>query len=817
MRLNCGAFSLLLVAAVATATSVALAEDATPPSSITALPGFQVELLRSAAPEDGSWISMTLEPDGHIIVGRDDAGFARLSPPDGGSGTWTCERLYDQLKHCRGVLYAHDSLYVNATDTMEFWRFRDLDQNGTYEDAKLLKSFDYRSRFGHGQNQIVLGPDGMLYLIVGNDVSFPEGVSEQSPYLHPQNDRLLPDPHDAGEDDRVGYVLRTDAEGSEWVIVAGGFRNQFDAVFNADGELFTWDADMEWEVGLPWYRPTRLNHVVSGGEYGWRWGTAKWPTYYPDSLPSNLDTGLGSPTGMIFGYDSRFPAKYRDRLFMADWQHGKILAVTLTPDGASYRADSELFIEGAPLNVCDLLFGPDGALYFITGGRGSQSGLYRVTYGGPDQPEAAPTPEDERAQLAAKEARALRRKLELFHTQHSPAAVQTIWPHLGNRDRWIRNAARVALEHQPLESWTGRIAEETDPLIRATALLAWTRVAAPDDRTAVHHALLETPLPNDPEPLTSHLRAWSILFARGPAPTSDIAQQLTGQLAPLYPHRVLTINRELCELLVALNWPEIVARTLPLIDSAASQEDEIHFVHALLRYTGDWTPDQRRKLLEWFPYARRLSGGHRYEEVLANMQQDFLEGFTGAEQTALAAGIAALNAPRPAEDPQPQRPFVQRWTLPDLLPQLDASPDSHDPQTGRRLLGEAGCLKCHRWEHSGAAVGPDLTSVGKRYSIQKIAESIIEPSKIIDPKYGTTQYLLADGRIVIGRAAGVNADEITVETNSLTRETVKITRDEIEVSRPATVSPMPTGLLDTFTAEEIQELLAFLRSGPSGE
>ena len=37
---------------------------------------------------------MTLEPDGHIIVGRDDAGFARLSPPDGGEGTWTCERLY---------------------------------------------------------------------------------------------------------------------------------------------------------------------------------------------------------------------------------------------------------------------------------------------------------------------------------------------------------------------------------------------------------------------------------------------------------------------------------------------------------------------------------------------------------------------------------------------------------------------------------------------------------------------------------------------------------------------------------------------------
>ncbi|WP_289452051.1 hypothetical protein, partial [Klebsiella pneumoniae] len=92
--------------------------------------------------------------------------------------------------------------------------------------------------------------------------------------------------------------------------------------------------------------------------------------YYADSLPANLETGLGSPTGMIFGDASQFPPKMRDRLFMADWQHGRILSATLTPDGGSYRAEAEVFAEGGPLNVCDLLFGPDGALYFITGGRG---------------------------------------------------------------------------------------------------------------------------------------------------------------------------------------------------------------------------------------------------------------------------------------------------------------------------------------------------------------------------------------------------------------------------------------------------------------
>ena len=325
--------------------------------------------------------------------------------------------------------------------------------------------------------------------------------------------------------------------------------------------------------------------------------------------------------------------------------------------------------------------------------------------------------------------------------------------------------------------------------------------------------MLATPLPDDAETLAVHLRAWSILFARGPAPTSEVAQQLIARLAPLYPHGAATVNRDLCELLVFLKWPEIVARTLPLITAAVSQEDEIHYVHALLRYAGEWTPDQRRTLLQWFPDASQLGGGHRYEEVLTNMQQDFLDGFTDTERNALATEIAALAAPAPADVQLPQRPLVQRWTLDELLPQLDLTTRSHDPLTGKRMLTEAGCLKCHRWEQSGAAVGPDLTSVGKRYSVQKIAESIIEPSKVIDPKYGTTQYLLADGRIVIGRAAGVNATELTVETNSLTRETVKIARDEIEESRPASVSPMPAGLLDSFTADEIRELLAFLRTG----
>src|SRR6185369_4194342 len=103
-----------------------------------------------------------------------------------------------------------------------------------------------------------------------------------------------------------------------------------------------------------------------------------------------------SPTAVEFGTKSHFPPRYRSALFVLDWAYGRILAVHLTPRGASYQASAETFLRGQPLNVTDVEFGADGAMYFITGGRGTQSALYRVTYQGP-LPESVPPSAQERA------------------------------------------------------------------------------------------------------------------------------------------------------------------------------------------------------------------------------------------------------------------------------------------------------------------------------------------------------------------------------------------------------------------------------------
>ena len=230
---------------------------------------------------------------------------------------------------------------------------------------------------------------------------------------------------------RGGWVTRLDPKTMEQELVCIGFRNQYDIALNRHGDIFTYDADMEWDMGAPWYRPTRICQVVSGGDYGWRSGTGKWPSYYEDSLPPAVDIGPGSPTGVVAGLGAKFPAKYQDAIFALDWTFGTIYAIHLNHEGAGYTGMSEPFVTGSPLPVTDAVVGKDGALYFTVGGRGTQSALYRVRYVGSEStvPANQPLPEP------IEQLRRQRKRLEQFHgvrLQGSAAtrAIEAAWPAL---------------------------------------------------------------------------------------------------------------------------------------------------------------------------------------------------------------------------------------------------------------------------------------------------------------------------------------------------------------------------------------------------
>ncbi|WDQ14954.1 DUF7133 domain-containing protein [Rhodopirellula sp. P2] len=796
--------------------------QATPVESISLPDGFRAQLLRSAKQGEGSWISMTFDDRGRIILGRDKRGVVRLSLSDDRERVDRFEVIENTLPHCRGIVWAHDSLYVCATNASGFYRLRDTTGDDQFDSVEELKSFDYQSRYGHGPNQVVLGPDNMLYIVNGNDVAFPEGFAVDSPYRDPQDDHLLPESRDAVQDIRVGYVAKTDPEGKNWEIIAGGFRNQFDVAFNEDGELFTYDADMEWDVGLPWYRPTRLNHVVSGGEYGWRWGTGKWPEYFADSLPTTLDTGLGSPTGLEFGTRSHFPPGYRGALFMGDWQHGRIFQVQLTPRGASYEAEHKVFLEGGALNVCDLTFGPDGAMYFITGGRGSQSGLYRITYEGPDAAAASHTAEQteqpqqsEQAQQAAS-ARALRRELEQWHSKRDAQAIDAAWPHLNSQDRWLRFAARLAIERQDPALWRERALNESRPTASIAALLALARLGRAEDQPALLAALDRLPLATlDREQLLDALRVWQLSFIRQGHPSESDRSQVLTRLDPLYPQASSYVNRELCGLLIYLQAPDVLPRTVELIHTAISQEDAIFYSQRLARVAEGWTAETRESFFDSLLAARSYRGGKLLSVSLQQIREDAIANLTDAEQKRLKPRLdmLALAAEKSDEAESLSAPFVKQWTWDELESALPQARHGRSWEQGRAALGKAQCMKCHRVNEQGSPTGPDLTHVGRRFDEQALLESIAQPSKVIDEKYRLSTYVLDSGQVITGRPIGVSATVITVQTDSLRSETVALKRAEIEQTSPANLSLMPSGLLDVLTLDEILDLIAYLKSG----
>ena len=812
---------IVSIAAGVSATLYAAERQATLPESIRARDGFRVELLRSAQEDEGSWISMSFDPAGRVIVGLDDRGLARLAI-DEETGQATFERIAgtESLLHVRGVLYAHDSIYISATNSQGIYRMRDL--GDSFQSPERIQELKYESRYGHGTNQITLGPDNMIYFVIGNDVVFPTSMTNDSPYRDPQNDWLLPSRHDSGHDKRVGYIAKVDPEGNAWEVVAGGFRNQVDVAFNQDGEMFTWDADMEWDLGLPWYRPTRLSHVVSGGEYGWRFGTGKWPDWYPDSLPATLDTGLGSPTGMVFGHPSNWPQRYRSALYMADWQLGRILMVDTKPQGASYEASAQWFLEGGPLNVCDLTFGPDGALYFITGGRGSQSGLYRVTWTGTDADAAHieltgnESSEENRVDAnVSAAARELRYRLEAYHRQIDASAIDFIWGQLDSNDPSIRFAARIALENQPIANWRSRIAAADDSIGLQTALLAVARVGQPEDQAMLIDRLLASQWSGSGTyQWLLPLRTLQVSLIRQDLPDASAQQRLVNFLEPLYPQESFAVNWLLQELLVKLRSPHVLSRSLDLLESASTQEEQIQYAKTLTHVDWGWDRDAAVRIIAWLARSGDLPGGKLVETTWRNLRADFAALWSDSLRSDLADDLARLDVPRSEETvaSEPLRPLVRNWTIDDLVDEVNAiRPEQRSIEGGHKALAAAMCLRCHRMGERGSPVGPDLSQVAKRFDGRALLESIVDPSRQVDPKYYNSSFLMSDGRIVTGRTVGVSKNQLTIETDPMTTRTTVIERSEIEMSLQANRSPMPDGLLDTLTRDEVLDLIALLR------
>jgi putative heme-binding domain-containing protein len=160
------------------------------------------------------------------------------------------------------------------------------------------------------------------------------------------------------------------------------------------------------------------------------------------------------------------------------------------------------------------------------------------------------------------------------------------------------------------------------------------------------------------------------------------------------------------------------------------------------------------------------------------------------------------------------RPFVKEWTTSELVPMIESGlAGGRDYERGRKIYSEVACAACHRFNDDGGSVGPDLTALAGRFSVRDMLEAIVEPSKVISDQYGAIIIHKTNGQVVTGRVANLQGNSLNVIENMLSPGTVTgVRREDIESTEPSKVSMMPTGLLNSLTDAEIQDLFAYLLS-----
>jgi len=815
---------LLLATLSLSAAALAAPPTATSPDTMHVMKGFKVELLYAVPGESqGSWTAMALDPKGRLTVADQYGDLYTVTPPPlGRSDTPAIEKIAAPIGEATGLAWLGDSLYVVTCKTGRYesglYRITDGNGDGQLDKVELLRALDGKG--DHGAHQVQVGPDRTSLIVTCGNMT---KLTDLSGSLVPQlwgEDFLLPRMWDArGHAKGIlapgSVVYRVSPDGKEWTLLSCGNRNQYDVAFNKRGDMFGYDSDMEWDMNTPWYRPTRVTHAVSGSEFGWRSGTGKYPPYYPDSLPPLIDMGPGSPTSMIFGYGAKFPAKYQEALFVCDWSYGKLYALHLSPKGGTYAATREEFVQGQPLPLTDVLIRPqDGAMYFVTGGRKVQSALYRVTYTGSES--TAPSQQE----IAVPEEFAIRERLEKFHGRKDPQAAAIAWPYLGHSDRFVRWAARTAIEFQDPATWPlEKLKGETNPDALIATALAGIRAGGDKAREqvlkvlgkAVKQQLTET------QQLDA-LRVLGLVFIRTGPPDEEMKAKIVETLDPVFPSTNRALNAELAQMLIYLEAPGVAAKTIALLEKAPTQEEQLEYVKDLRVLKTGWTPELRKTYFSWFLKAASYKGGASFHGFVKNIKDEAvanLDAAAKAEVQPILDTVPKIKTPQEVlAESLAGRTFVKSWTLDEAAALAAGGLHGRNYDRGRKLFAAAACVACHRFDGEGGAMGPDLTQAGGRFTPRDLLESIIDPNKVVSDQYAPNVFTMDDGTQIIGRLINASGDNYRVNTDMFDpSQSESVSGKKIKTIEPSKTSLMPPGLLATLKEDEILDLLAFLLSG----
>jgi len=315
--------------------------------------------------------SMTLSPNGTLIVGTQKVGRVYAIPTQGGQSKKPIA-IAQGLNRPNGVAFRDGALYV--AEISRILRFDDIEARLNDPPKPVVVNNNFPTDPHHGWKFIAFGPDGWLYVPVGAPCNICE-----------------PDP------DRYALIKRMKSDGTSLEVFARGIRNTVGFDWHPQTKEL-WFTDNGRDLQGDDVPPDELNHAPKAGlHFGYPYchgGDVPDPefgTKRPCSEFTPPAQNLGphvAALGMRFYTGSMFPAEYKNQIFIAEhgsWNRSTPIGYRITVVGlkgnraVSYKTFAEGWLQGdrAWGRPVDVQVMPDGALLVSDDGAGA---IYRISY-----------------------------------------------------------------------------------------------------------------------------------------------------------------------------------------------------------------------------------------------------------------------------------------------------------------------------------------------------------------------------------------------------------------------------------------------------
>ena len=239
----------------------------------------------------------------------------------------------------------------------------------------------------------------------------------------------------------------------------------------------------------------------------------------------------------------------------------------------------------------------------------------------------------------------------------------------------------------------------------------------------------------------------------------------------------------------------------------------IFYAYALRQVKSGWSIEHRKFFFGWLNESLEKNGGKSFAGYINAIRTDAIDHLpheVAAEISDLLGEIKSIDL---SKLPKPKGPPVA-WTVDSAMKLFENDLKGRDFNNGKKMFSAGTCVACHRFEGSGGVSGPDLGSIGRRFSVRDMLESIIEPSKTISEQYQASTVKLKDGKSISGRVISKNEKEMAIAESPYNfRKLTKVPMEDVDKIEISQTSLMPPATIFTMNQDELMDLIAYLKSG----